>query len=230
MRLDKYLTEFSRSQYGKGITFCDIDETMFKTFAKILVMKNGKVVRELTNSEYNSDVLGDGEDYDFGQFRDADFFRKTSIPIPQTFKRIKKMISQIQKMDSGSKIVFLTARGSFYDMKTFKQTFRENGITIDGQTVDVIMSGDAWKPGQTIDDIKKRFMMNYVSTGEYRRVRLIDDHKPNLKALKDIEKKLPKSVEQLVIDKYNLDMTKEKLPPISFYALWIDDKGNLHQV
>jgi hypothetical protein len=72
-------------------------------------------------------------------------------------------------------------------------------------------------------------MMRYISTGEYRRVRLIDDFKPNLKALTDIEKGLPKSIEDKVIDKYNLD-DNEKLPPISFYALWIDPKGNLKQI
>lgn len=230
MRFSNYINEFSRDTYGKGITFVDIDETMFKTFAKVLVKKNGKVVRELDNMQYNSDTLGKGEEYDFGQFRDAEFFKKTSIPIPQTFNRIKRMISQIKLMDSGSKIVFLTARGSFGDMKTFKDTFKENGIDIDGKTVDVEMSGDEWKPGKSIDDVKKKVMLRYISTGEYRRVRLIDDHKPNLKALKDIEKNLPKGIEQKVIDKYNLDMTKEKIPPISFYALWISPEGNLTQV
>lgn len=229
MRLNNYLTEFSREQYGKGITFIDIDETMFKTFAKVLVKKDGKVVRELDNMQYNSDTLGAGEEYDFGQFRDAAFFRKTSIPIPQTFNRIKRMVSNIKLMDSGSKIVFLTARTAFKDMNEFKQTFRENGITIDGDIVDVVFAGDV-PNAKSVDKAKKIVMTKYVSTGEYRRVRLIDDHKPNLQALKDIEKSLPKSTENKVIDKYNLDMETEKLPVISFYALWIDEKGNLHQV
>jgi hypothetical protein len=229
MRLNNYLTEFSREQYGKGITFVDIDETMFNTFARVLVKKDGKVVRDLDNQEYNSYRLKDGEEFDFGQFRDAAFFRKTSIPIPTMFARVKKMIAQIKAMDSGSKIVFLTARGEFTkDPKEFKKAFADHGINIDGKTVEASFMPEGSK--STIDADKKRRILEYISSGEYRRVRLIDDHKPNLKALKDIEKNLPKKIEDNVINKYNLDMSTEKLPAISFYALWIDDKGNLHQV
>ena len=228
MQFGNYLTEFARDQYGKGITFVDIDETMFNTFAEVLVKKDGKVVRSLDNQEFNSYVKKEGEEWDFGQFRDAAFFRKTSIPIPQTFNRIKRMISQIKMNDSGSKIVFLTARGTFDNLAEFKRAFKDNGVTIDGKIVDVSFMPEGEK--MSVDKDKKRRMMEYIKTGEYRRVRLIDDHKPNLKALKDIEKQLPHSIEQKVINKYNLDMTKEKLPPISFYALWIDEKGNLHKV
>lgn len=227
MKLSKYLNEYSKSLYGKGITFVDIDETMFKTFAKILVKKDGKVVRELDNMQYNSDKLGDGEEYDYGQFRDAAFFRKTSIPIPQTFNRIKRMISQIKLNDSGSRIVFLTARGAFKDIKEFKRAFKDQGVDIDGKIVDVSFAPEG---ATSVHEDKKRRILEYISSGEYRRVRLIDDHKPNLKALKDIENTLPKSIEDKVISRYKLDMTTEKLPVISFYALWIDDKGNLHQV
>lgn len=228
MRLENYINEFSRDTYGKGITFVDVDETMFKTFAKILVKKDGKVVRELDNMQYNSDILMDGEEYDYGQFRDAAFFRKTSIPIPQTFNRIKRMISQIKLNDSGSKIVFLTARGAFKDLTEFKHAFKDHGVDIDGKTVDVSFMPEGSK--MSVDADKKRRILEYISSGEYRRVRLIDDHKPNLKALKDIENALPTSILDKVIKRYNLDMETEKLPPISFYALWIDDKGNLNKV
>jgi hypothetical protein len=227
MKLGNYLTEFTRAQYGDGITFVDIDETMFKTFAKIIVKKSGKVVRELDNQEFNSYKLKDGEVYDFHQFRDAEFFRKTSIPIPQTFARIKKMIAQIKAMDTGSKIVFLTARVIFPDIKEFKKAFSDQGIKIDGNTVDVSFMP---KGSPSIPDSKKKRMMEYIKTGDFRRVRLIDDHKPNLKTLKDIENTLPVKIEQKVIDKHGLDMSTEKLPPISFYALWIDDNGNLKEV
>lgn len=230
MRFNNYITEFSRNSYGSGITFVDIDQTLFYTFAKVLVKKNDRVVHSLDNQEFNSYKLKDGEKYDFHQFRDASFFRKTSIPIPKTFNRIKKMISQIKTMDYGSKIIFLTARGSFDNMEEFKKTFKENGITIDGEIVDVEMTGDEYKKGDNVEDIKKRVMMRYISTGKYRRVRLIDDYKPNLKALKNIENNLPKNIEDKVIDKYNIDTESEKLPIISFYSLWVDDHGNLHKI
>jgi len=228
MRFQEYITEFSREKYGSGITFIDIDETVFKTFAKILVRKDGKVVKELDNQEFNSYELKDGESYDFHQFKDATLFNKTSIPIPKTIGRIKRMLTQIKAMDTESRIVFLTARSDFDDKETFLKTFKKYGIKMDKPTVYVERTGNI--KGGTVDSNKKKVMMEYIKTGKYRRVRLIDDHLPNLKALKDIEKNLPKDIEQKVIDKYDLDMSNEKLPPISFYALLVQPDGSLKLV
>ena len=225
MRLETYLTEFSREHYGSGITFIDIDETVFRTFAKILVKKNGKIVRELDNQQFNSDVLGEGEEYDFHQFRDAKVFRQTSIPIPKTVNRIKKMLSQIKDQHTSSRIVFLTARADFDNKEEFLKTFEEHGIRMDRPNVFVERAGNM--KGGTVDSRKKKIMLDYIKTGKFRRVRLLDDHMPNLKALKDIEKNLPKDIEQKVIDTYDIDMSKEKLPAISFYALHVQEDGSL---
>jgi len=228
MKFNDYINEMTRNHYGAGITFVDIDETMFRTFAKVLVKKNGKVVRELDNQEYNSYQLKDGEEYDYQQFRNAELFKNTSIPIKSSVDRIKKMIKQIEKMDSNSKIIFLTARADFDNKQVFLDTFRENGIKIDSPNVYIERAGNM-KSG-TIDGNKKKIMMKYIETGEYRRVRLIDDHLPNLKALKSIENELPEEIEMKVIEKYDIDVTTEKLPIISFYALWIKSDGSLVRV
>jgi len=228
MKFNDYLNEMSRGHYGAGITFVDIDETMFKTFAKVMVVKNGKVVKEINNQEFNSYKLKDGEEFDFHQFRDSEIFKSTSIPIKSSIDRIKKMISQIEKMESKSKIIFLTARADFNDKQKFLDTFRENGIKIDSPNVYVERAGNI-KTG-TIDGNKKKIMLNYIKSGEYRRVRLIDDHLPNLKALKSIENELSKDIEMKVIKKYNLDVENETLPVISFYALWIKSDGSLVRV
>ena len=46
----KYLEEAT----GKGLTMFDVDETMFKTKAKVKVVnKNGKVVKKLDNQQFN---------------------------------------------------------------------------------------------------------------------------------------------------------------------------------
>jgi hypothetical protein len=231
MRFEQYITDSFGNKYGKGITFVDIDDTLFHTFAKIAVIKSGKVVRELDNQEYNSYELKTGESYDFDQFRDGKLFRETSIPIPQTVNRIKKMLSQIKSQDNGSKIVFLTARESFTSSpKEFYKTFKEHGIPIDKSTTDVVFAGDTWKRPETIDTTKKNLIMKYIKTGEYRRVRILDDHKPNVKAIKDLEKNIPKAIEQKVIDNYGLDMETETLPPISFYALYVKPDGSLQQL
>lgn len=228
MRLNNYLTEFAKERYGAGITFIDIDETVFRTFAKILVIKDGKTVRELDNQEFNAYELKDGESYDFHQFKDAKLFNQTSLPIPQTVGRIKKMLAHIKASDSNSKIVFLTARTSFDDKNEFLRTFEKHGIKMDRPTVYVERTGDM-KSG-TVEQKKKKVMMKYLKTGEFRRVRLLDDFMPNLKALKEIEQELPKDIEDKVIKKHNLDMSKEKIPAISFYALHVQPDGSLRQV
>lgn len=228
MRLNNFLSEMTRSHYGYGITFVDIDETMFKTFAKVLIKKDGKIVRELDNQEFNSYVLKDGEKYDFQQFRDGTLFKNTSIPIKSSVNRIKRMISQIEKMDSDSTIIFLTARADFDNKKDFLDTFRENGIKIDSPNVYIERAGNI-KTG-TIDGNKKKIMMKYIKTGKYRRVRLIDDYLPNLKALKSIEDELSPEIEQKVIDRYNIDPTTEKIPIIEFFALWIKEDGKLVRI
>ena len=55
MRLKGYLTELA-SEYGKGITFIDIDETIFRTFAMIYVLdkESKEVVKKLNNQEFNT--------------------------------------------------------------------------------------------------------------------------------------------------------------------------------
>ena len=82
-----YLSEGIRP---KLISFFDIDETVFNTFAKIIVRdKNtGKEITQLTNQEFNSYKLKDNEEFDFQQFGDAKIFKDTSKVIDSVMKRI----------------------------------------------------------------------------------------------------------------------------------------------
>lgn len=228
MRLERYITEFSQESYGAGITFIDIDETVFRTFAKILVVKDGKTVRELDNQEFNNYTLKDGESFDFHQFRSAELFHKTSIPIPQTVARIKKMLAQIKERHSKSRIVFLTARSDFDDKKEFLKTFEDVGIKMDSPTVYVERTGNI-KTG-TVDEKKKKVMLKYLNTGDFRRVRLLDDYKPNLKALLDIEKQHGDDLAEKVIKNYNLDMDEERIPAIQYFALHVLPDGSLRRL
>jgi hypothetical protein len=122
MRLINYLNE-RKSKYLYGITFIDVDETIARTFAKILVRdkETGEVLRELDNQQFNSYELKSGEEFDFQQFRSGKKFLETSIPIEKTVKRIKRMIKMIKKNEKKSRIIFLTARSSFPDKENFLQ-------------------------------------------------------------------------------------------------------------
>ena len=222
MKFNRFLNELS-SSYGKGITFVDIDDTLFHTFAMIKVLKKGKVVKKLNNQEFNVYDLQPGEEFDFGEFRDASFFRKTSVPMDKTINRIKRMFKNIGKR--GSKVVLLTAREIFPDMKTFKKTFKENGIPIDN--IDVIFYST--KKGPSISKYKENTIMDFIKTGEYRRVRLIDDAVSNINAFLSIQNKIPEKVINKVKEKHNIT-GEESINPIEFFGLLALDNGSLKRI
>ena len=231
-RFKKYINEKTnlKSDYGAGITFIDIDETIFRTFAKMIVRDKitGVINVELDNMEFNSYKLKDGEEYDYHQFRDAALFRKTSIPIPQTVKRIKKMIKGIaSKYNRDSKIIFLTARSDLDNKHEVLNTFRDHGIKMDPSIVYVERAGN--DQSGTIPEVKQKIMLKYLMTGKYRRVRLLDDHKPNVKALLDIKKKFGKQVDNKVIKFYNIP-EDENFPVVQYFGLWVKPNGSLEQV
>lgn len=224
MRLNSYLITELASDYGKGITFIDVDETMFHTFAKIIVKdeNTGRVIRKLSNQEFNTYELKPGEEFDFHEFRDAEFFKKTSIPIPQTVKRIRRMLRNIDRRDS--RIVFLTARATFENQQEFYKTFQEQGIPI--EKLHVEFAGD--KKG-TVAQVKKNIILDYLKSGLYRRVRLVDDAISNLRAFLKLKDTIPQSIVDKVKKNHNIT-GEESIPPIEFYALLVEPSGKLRRI
>jgi hypothetical protein len=150
-------------------------------------------------------------------------FKKTSKPIPNTIKRIKRMFKNIDRR--GSKVVLLTARGAFPDMTTFKSTFKKHGIPID--QIDIVFAGDI-KAG-SVAAAKKKVIMDYIKTGEYRRVRLIDDDIKNVNFFLSIEHEVPDSVINKVKKKYDI-LGPESIEPIQFFGLLVKDDGSLKRI
>jgi len=220
MRLKQYILEMAASKKN-GITFFDIDETLYKTFAKIKVIKDGKVIKELDNQEFNTYKLKSGESYNFDEFRDAKLFAKTSIPIKKTINRVKKMISSISDKGKQSKIVFLTARADFDDKHTFLNRFKQDGIDIN--KIYVERAGNM-KTG-TVAERKKQIIMKYLESGIYLKVRLVDDDITNLKQFLSIKDEVPERVYDN-IRKYYKD---DSLGPddLEFYALQVQPGGKL---
>ena len=224
MKFYNFLNELA-SKYGKGITFIDIDMTIFHTFALIYIIKDGRIIKKITNTEFNTYELQDGESFDFKEFRDAKMFKATSRPIPNTINRIKRMFKNIDKR--GSRVVLLTARGSFPDMATFKKTFKEQGIPID--QIEIEFAGDIQSATGSVSAAKKKIIMKYLKTGEYRRCRLVDDDIKNVNVFLSIEHDIPKSVINLVKKKYNIT-EPESIPPIQFFGLLVKEDGSLKRV
>ena len=169
---------------GMGLTIFDIDDTLFHTTAKIKVLKDGKVVRTLTNQEFNNYNLQPGEEFDFGEFRSAEKFAKESEPIKPMINTLKRILDRA----GNTKVIMLTARADFDDKTKFLDTFEKYGI--DMSRVHVHRAGNL--PGDEPPAYKKAvWVRKYLNTGKYNRVNLIDDSMSNLKVFKDLKSEFP---------------------------------------
>ena len=170
---------------GKGLTMFDVDETMFITKAKVKVMKNGKVVKKLDNQQFNTYKKKAGEEYDFGEFKDAEVFNRTSTPIARMINKVKAILKNAVR--AGSKVIIVTARPNFDNKKLFLDTFRNQGIDID--KIYVERAGNLG--GGPAADNKKVIFRKYLDQKIYKRIRLFDDAKSNLKAFLSLQKDYP---------------------------------------
>ncbi len=170
---------------GKGLTIFDIDETMFITKAKVKVVKNGKVIKKLDNQEFNTYKKKAGEEYDFGEFKNAEVFKRTSTPIARMINKVKAILKNATR--AGSKVIIVTARPNFDNKKTFLDTFRKQGIDID--KIYVERAGNLGS-GPAAEN-KRVIFKKYLNQNIYKRIRLFDDAKSNLKVFLSLQKDYP---------------------------------------
>lgn len=174
-----------RPQLG-NLSVWDIDETLFQTKAKVHVMKNGKRIKSLSNKEYNTYKLGSGESYDFHEFRDANIFAKTSVPIQRAIDKAAKTLRAYSDQPN-SKVIVLTARADFDDPHTFLNTFEKYGLNM--RNVHVHRAGNLGLPAA---EAKRIFIKQYLDTGKFKSVSLFDDDKRNLDVFLSLKKEYPK--------------------------------------
>ena len=167
---------------GLGLTIFDIDDTLFHTTAQISVMKDGKVVRTLSNQEFNVYKLQPGESFDFGEFKNAEKFNRESVPIGPMIAKLKAIL----KNAGDSTVIMLTARNDFDNKELFLDTFKKYGI--DMSKIHVHRSGSLGLPSA---EGKAVWIRKYLDTGKYGRVRLYDDAMSNLKMLIGLRQEYP---------------------------------------
>ena len=170
---------------GKVLTIFDIDETMFITKAKVKVVKDGKVIKKLDNQEFNTYKKKAGEEFDFGEFKNAEVFKRTSTPIARMINKVKAILKNATK--AGSKVIIVTARPNFDNKKTFLDTFRKQGIDID--KIYVERAGNLG--GGPAAENKRVIFKKYLNQNIYKRVRLFDDALSNLKVFLSLQKDYP---------------------------------------
>ena len=87
----------------------DLDDTLFKTNANVIVRKENEIVRKLSNAEYTRYKLQANERYDFKEFEDSNLFNRTATPIDITLEILKDKLNQEIDMD----VIVVTARRDF---------------------------------------------------------------------------------------------------------------------
>ena len=166
----------------------DIDDTMFHTTASIRVRnKEGKIVRYLSNSEYNRHKLKPGQTYDYKEFKNAKKFHDESKPIKPMINRVNKIQQNLNKRPN-SRVIINTARADFDDKDTFLDTFRKQGVDIDN--IHVHRAGNDTSKGLPADK-KVKIIKQYIDKHSHKKVIMYDDSKTNLQALLNMKKEYP---------------------------------------
>jgi hypothetical protein len=170
------------------LSIFDIDDTLFHTTAKIAVVKDGKKIKSLTNNEFNTYKLGNGESFDFSEFRDSEKFYKESEPINRMLTKAKIILDRSTR-NAKSRVVIVTARANFDNKDRFLETFSKHKFDIG--KVRVERAGNI--SGDMMPAHKKAIIIhNYLSTGQFSKVRLFDDAMSNLKEFLKLKNSFPK--------------------------------------
>lgn len=175
----EYLNEKYTPKQGTLNVF-DIDDTLFKTTARVGIKKGGKLIKRLNSGEFNHYTLKDGESFDFGQFKDAKHFKASAKPIDKMFNKAKAIVAN-QK--GHSRTILLTARADMDDRETFLQTFRDHGFPIDQVHVERAGNLARYKADVKPSTTKLVILRRYIKSGYYNKIRVYDDSAKNLEAI-----------------------------------------------
>jgi FMN phosphatase YigB (HAD superfamily) len=162
----------------------DIDDTLVHTQTKVHVIRDGKVIKSLNSHDFTHYKLQPGEEFDFGDFRNAQEFFEKSKPIIPMLNQLKQDIA------TGNKVVMVTARADFDDQELFLDTFRKYGV--DMNKVHVYRAGNMTGKMQT-EEKKKIIIRNLLNQGKYTKAIMYDDAEPNLVSFMELKKEYPQT-------------------------------------
>lgn len=186
MKLNAYLKK--HKDEVRTLNVWDIDDTLGKTDARVIIMKDGKVHKTLEPGEYNHYKLQPGEELNFSQFRSGKIFRDTFKPINSVLDRAKEIV---WNQSENSHSIIITARADFDDHKEFLEAFRDHGFPIDHVYVERSGNLSKLKPSSPAHINKGVILKKYLKTGKWDRVRMWDDHEKNLEMLFKVAEMFP---------------------------------------
>lgn len=147
----------------------DMDETLVAhdpRHLKIHVRDNqGKLVRSLTNQEFNKYKLKPGEHYDFKDFKSAKVLGKSAHPIHSMINRLNRLKRR------GFRTEIVTARSDLDDKHAVRKHLMKYGIDID--TTHLRRAGNV--EGTSTGDRKRRVISSLITRHGLKEVHLYDD-------------------------------------------------------
>jgi hypothetical protein len=170
----------------KGVLHAfDMDETLLAHDPKHLKIhvrdSRGKLIRSLTNQEFNKYKLKPGEHFDFKEFRSAKILGKSAHPIRPMINRLNNLKKR------GFKTEIVTARADFDNKQQVRKHLMKHGINID--TTHLRRAGNV--EGTSTGDRKRRVISDLIKKHKYREVHLYDDDINNHKHFAKIKQDHP---------------------------------------
>lgn len=165
----------------------DVDETLFKTNAKVHVKHNGKRVASLSNSEFNTHKLDPGHEYDFSEFQDSNKFHDESEPMMNMLNKVKAIHRNISK-NPNHRIIINTARSDMDNKDTYLNKFKRHGVPI--HDIHVFRAGNTQGPG-SVASKKAEVISKILDKDKYKKVHVYDDSTSNLDAVHKLREKHP---------------------------------------
>ena len=213
---------------GSAVHAWDMDETLFgHDHKKVKVHVNdptGKRVQSLTNQEFNTHKLPKDHNYDFGEFRSSDVFKKSSSPNKSMVKKLKKQVRR------GKDVHIITARADMDNQPEFAKHLRRHGIEIDpgkgkgGRHVHVHRAGNL--EGGDIGQKKTGILHGLMQKSGAKKAHMYDDAAKVHKAMEvankepnglDIKTHMVKPNKQGKVMSRSYQATKED------FELWVDN-------
>lgn len=161
----------------------DLDDTLFHHSgdgARVRVIdESGAQVASLRPEEWVRRGLGEGQRFDFSEFKSTDVFVRPTRPNRQAIHRMK------MSHGPGRKVEILTARSDMDDGPAFVAHVRRQGIS---RSVHVRRAGNH---GNVSQDSKYEVLVGLVKRYGFKEVHLYDDHLKNMGALRRLKRKFP---------------------------------------
>jgi FMN phosphatase YigB (HAD superfamily) len=168
----------------RKLVIFDIDDTLVHTQTTVHVIKDGRAVKALNSHDFTHYKLQPGESFDFENFRNAQEFFNNSKPIIPMIDQLKHDIN------TGNKVVMVTARADFDDRELFLDTFRKYGVDMD--RVHVYRAGNMNNKIQT-EEKKKIIIRGLMDKTPYTKAIMYDDAVPNLKSFLELKQEYPQT-------------------------------------